>query len=268
MTISPVKLLVCAESGSGKTGALASLAAAGYNLRVLDLDNNSSILRNMLTKPNSPYVKANAEVGKFLQSCVSISEPRVAKGGKLLMSKAFVWSKVGDMLADWQDGELKLGSITTWGDRDVLVVDTFTRLCRSAMNFHLMMNGRLNQHPTLYDYGDVGTLVRAFLEIVSDPEVKCNVILNCHIDNIESKETGLSTDYPKSIGKALSPDVGTYFGTLLKIAKIKRDGVMRQVFQTVPNGTLGIKTTAPFDVQAEYPLESGLAQYFAAVRGE
>jgi Tfp pilus assembly pilus retraction ATPase PilT len=39
-----VKILVAADSGSGKTGSLASLVDAGFNLRILDFDNGLSVL--------------------------------------------------------------------------------------------------------------------------------------------------------------------------------------------------------------------------------
>ena len=45
------KMLFIGDSGSGKTGALASLAAAGYNLRILDVDNGVDILANLLRDP-------------------------------------------------------------------------------------------------------------------------------------------------------------------------------------------------------------------------
>ncbi len=263
----PIKLILCGESGSGKTGSFASLAEAGYSLRLLDLDNNSGILRNLLVKPTSPYVKRKAQVAQYLQSVIAPSEPRGLIGGKLGITKATVWSAVSAALADWKDGELALGPITSWGCNDVLIVDTFTRLAQAAMNFHLALNGRLNQKPSLYDYGDAQQLLRYFLEIVTSPEVPCNVILSCHIDKTENKSTQAPEEYPMSIGAALGPQVGTYFGTLLKIEKVGSGEKLRRVIRTVPTSALGVKTSIPFDAKPEYSLESGLAEYFAAVRG-
>lgn len=262
-----VKVIVCAESGAGKTGALASLAEAGYSLRMLDLDNNAGILRNYLTKPNSPYVKRKADIAKNLTSVVSLSEPRVNRSGSMVIEKAVVWSRVSSLLANWEDNEQKFGSITTWGEKDVLVVDTFTRLSTAAMNFQLAMNGTLNKKPTLYDYGDAQHLLQSFLEIINAPEVRCSVVLNCHIDKVDDPVTNVPTEYPMSIGNKLAPKIATYFPELLRIAKVRKDGKIVHVFQTVATGTLGVKSSAPFDVRPEYPIESGLADYFAAVRG-
>ena len=264
----PIKVILCGESGSGKTGALAALAAAGYKLRLLDLDNNSGVLRNLLTKPSAPYVRANAKVLENLDSVLTFSEPRGLVGGKLGITKAAVWSGVSEALAGWKDGERALGAITTWDSSHVLVVDTFTRLSHSAMNFHLAMNGRLNQKPNLYDFGDAQQLLRYFLEIITSPEVRCNVVLNCHIDKTENKSTSAPEEYPMSIGAKLGPDIATYFGSLLKVEKTGSGEKLRRVIRTVPSSALGVKTSIPFDAKPEYPLGSGLSDYFKAVRGE
>jgi len=43
---STTKMLFVGDSGAGKTGALASLAAAGYHLHIMDLDNGLDVLNN------------------------------------------------------------------------------------------------------------------------------------------------------------------------------------------------------------------------------
>jgi hypothetical protein len=273
--IQPVKLIVASDSGGGKTGALASLAAAGYSLRIADLDNNSSILRGLLTSPDSPYVKANKDVSKQLTSVVPITEPRSLVGGKLNIvtspERPLAWTRLSNLLQNWDDGTNKLGAITDWGERDVLVIDTLTRAARAAMNFHLSLNGRLNQKPSLYDFGDAQGLIRSLLEILTASEVKCNVVLNAHIDYGETK-SGTPTEFPLTVGNALGPEVAICFGSLLKIdisARLvagKRE--FSRVLRTTPTSPLGVKTSAPFSAKSEYPLESGLADYFRAVRGE
>jgi hypothetical protein len=265
--ILPVKTLVCSESGGGKTGLNASLAAAGYNLRMLDLDNNSRVLFSLLNDPESPYVKADPRVSERLQSVIGLSEKRTASGGKLGMARAEVWSKACGLLEKWKDGEKDFGSIVDWTTQDVLIVDSFTRLGDAAMRFVQAMNGRLNQHPWQSDYGEAQGLLKSFLEIIADPTIKCNVVINCHIASVEDGD-GVSRDYPKAPGKAIAKDIATYFGSLLYITKTGVGVNVKRVLRTVPTGTLGVKNTAPFRVPPEYPIESGLASYFAAVRGE
>jgi len=79
--------------------------------------------------------------------------------------------------------------------------------------------------------------------------------------------SGVAQDFPRAIGKALSPVVGSYFNSLLEIKKVRKDGQITRVINTVPTGTLGVKNTAPFRVASTLPLATGLADYFTAVRG-
>lgn len=267
MTIQPVKLIVAAHTGMGKSGLLASLVQAGYWLRVLDLDNGIDILRGYVTDPASPYVLANPACGANLQSVVTLAENRKTQGGKLGIAKAEVWSKACGQLEKWDDGELHFGSITEWTTQDVLVIDSFTRLGEAAIRFVQAMNGRLNQHPWQSDYGEAQTLLKNFLEIITSPDVQCNVVLNCHIDTIEDQNTKVSQDWPRTLGKALAPVVGSYFNTLLTIRRTGTGANVKRVLCTVPSGTLGVKNTAPFRVKPEYDIAQGLAEYFAAVRG-
>ena len=52
------RMLLIGDSGAGKTGSIMSLAAAGFQIRILDLDDGTDILRDYATNPASRYVKA------------------------------------------------------------------------------------------------------------------------------------------------------------------------------------------------------------------
>jgi hypothetical protein len=266
----PVKLIVASDSGGGKTGAIASLCEMGLSVRVADLDNNSGILRGLVTDASSPYVKRDPTVGRRLTSVIPMTETRGLQNGKLGVIKATAWDKLRSSLECWKDSAQDLGPITSWTVNDVLVLDTFTRASRAAMNYHLMINGRLNQKPSLYDFGDAQGLLRSLLEIITAEEVQCNVIVNCHIDYGETK-SGVPTEFPMSIGNALGPEIATYFGSLLKLENQKRlvagKQEMLRVFKTVPTGPLGVKNASPYGVPGDLPIETGLADYFKAVRG-
>lgn len=266
--IQPVKIILCAHSGSGKSGANAALAEMGLKLRYLDLDNGTDILRNLLTSTESPYVKKNAKVIENLESIVKLAEVRLSEGGKLSTKKAEVWTKATALLDQWIDPVTKrdFGPITSWTPEHVLCIGSFTRLSTSCLRFVQAANGRLNAHPYQSDYGDAQNLLRVFLENITSPEVNCNVVLECHIDSQEMSD-GTLKDFPKSVGKALAGDIATYFNTLLEIKLTGRGDQLRRVIKTIPTGTLGVKNTAPMTVKAEYPLESGLADYFKAARG-
>ncbi len=256
------KALVIGDSGSGKTGALASLANAGYNLRIIDLDNGLDILKNLLSDPKSKYSSDALKRVEF----ETITDPMKNLGGKLVPRSATVWQRVCKLLDKWEVGETKFGPVSSWTPKEVLVIDSLSFLCTSALNFVLSMNARLGQQPHQSDWYAAQQLVESFLQTLYDEGIKCNVIINCHITYI-GDDSGPQHGYPASLGKALSPKIGRYFNSIL-LAKTTGIGAntKRQIL-TNSTGMIELKNTAPGRVAPSYPLETGLADYFSAVRG-
>lgn len=262
---SSTKMLFIGDSGAGKSGALASLAADGYNLRILDMDNGLDILKDYLTNPISPYVKQNPKAAENVQF-VTITDPMRNVNGRLVPKAATAWNRAVNMLVDWKDGETKLGPITTWGPKDILVIDSLTMLSTAAMNMVLSMNGRMGQRPHQSDWGEGQQMVESMLQMLYDEGVKCNVIVNCHITFI-GEENGPQRGYPNTLGKALPPKVGRYFNSALMARSTGQGTTLKRKILTNTSGIIDLKNTAPLKVLAEYPLETGLADYFKAVRG-
>jgi hypothetical protein len=218
---------------------------------------------------------------------VTLQEERRVVAGKLMITKAVAWQRLTALLQHWKDGEEDLGSVETWTPQDVLVLDSFTAANDAAFNFVLAMNGRLGQRPWDTDYGAGQSLVRELLLLLTSSFVKCNVILNCHIKYIGGEQEAPGGDsqrkparvpnsimvgsmqrgYPNALGKALSPDMGRYFNNALLARSIGQGTSVRRKILTNTSGVIDLKNSAPLRVAAEYPLETGLADYFAAVRG-
>lgn len=259
------KMLLVGDSGSGKTGALASLAAAGYNLRILDLDNGLDVLNNLLTDPNSQYFKQDPKAAERVDF-VTVTDKMKNVNGRLVPATATAWTRAVKLLMDWTDGEQKLGPITTWGQKDILVIDSLTMLSTAALNMILSMNGRLGQRPHQSDWGDGQQLVEGLLQMLYDEGVQCNVIVCCHITFI-GEDGGPIRGYPNTLGKALPPKVGRYFNTALMARTVGQGTMQKRKILTNTSGVIELKNTAPLRVQAEYDLSDGLAKYFEAVRG-
>ncbi len=266
------KMILLGDSGSGKSGALASLADAGYNLRVLDIDNGLDVLSNVLKDPKGGYGKEALGRVKY----VTITDPMKAVGGKLVPNKATVWQRAIKLLDNWKveekqaDGTMKvfedLGPISTWGERDVLVIDSLTFLCNAAMNFVLSMNARLGQQPHQSDWYAGQQMVESLLQMLYDENVKCNVIVIAHVTYI-GEDNGPQKGYPASLGKALSPKIGRYFNTVVMAkASGSGTGVKRKIVtNSIP--MVELKTSAPTKVKPEYDLDKGLAEIFKDLRG-
>src|ERR1035437_6626669 len=126
------KLLIEGDSGSGKTGALTSLVAAGYKLRILDFDNGLETLKQYVMKECPQYVD-NVEF-RTLRDQRSAS----AEGPIIKSPRAFV--DAIRMLDRWRykvdDGtEVDLGVPAEWGSDCILVIDSLTFMSDAAFDF-------------------------------------------------------------------------------------------------------------------------------------
>ena len=264
-----VKLLYVGDSGAGKTGSLASLASAGYNLRIIDMDNGLDVLKNMLTDPKSPYDKSAVSRVQY----VTFTEQMKNVNGKLIPLKAIAWQNAISMLQHWKEinPETKevtcdLGPVASWGENDILVIDSLTFISNAAMNLILSINGRLGQRPHQSDWGLAQDLVEGLLSMLYSTDIKCHVIIPCHITYI-GEEGGPLRGYPNTLGKALAPKVARYFNNTLMAQTTGQGTNQKRRIKTSTVGVIELKNSAPLRVDSEYPLETGLAQYFKAIRG-
>src|ERR1700757_5239481 len=88
------KLIVLGHSGSGKTGALASLAAVGYKLYILDLESGSDILPTLVRDKYKNIDPKNIDI-------IRITNTFKAFGDKLIPDTGG-WQKVAEALAYWE----------------------------------------------------------------------------------------------------------------------------------------------------------------------
>lgn len=272
----PVKVLVAGDQGTGKTGLLASLALAGYSLRILDYDNGSKIIRSILMNKDKSALK-----NVYAEVC---TDQFKNINGRLTPKSAKAWARGARLLSSWsigkegEPGHYDLGPVTSWTDKEVLVVDSLTHMGHAAMRFHLSLNGRLGQHPFLSDWDIVQTMIRELLAALYDDEVKCNVVVTTHIDWREKEiwnekktmviDRELVSGHPMAPGKKLSPQVGSYFNDLLQVVVEGTGSARKHKLVTVPPSVLNLKTSSPFTVKKSYPIETGLADFFKDIRGE
>lgn len=272
---------------SGKTGALMSLAAAGYNLRILDFDNGIDIIKGYCTSKQSSYLRDCPGIADRIDY-LTLTDTMKNVAGQIYPIKAVAWQRGITALDHWkeyaEDGKTlvrDLGKLTSWTPQDVLVIDSLTMLAQAALNFHLGMNGKLGttrtQNEARRDIGAAQNLLRRLLEMLYDESVKCNVIVISHITMVteqglgpQGQETGNDPDsargYPSAIGRALSPLIPRYFNSVLEADVVGHGASAKHKIYTRTRGNVLVKTSAPLSVKSEYPLESGLAEYFKAVK--
>lgn len=248
-----VKLLNIGPSGTGKTGALASLAIAGYRLWVLDYDNGLDILVNALRNHPDAAARVTYETLRDRHTFIG--------GVPKLKPPVTAFTSAGKTLEGW--------GAASFGSNDVIVIDTLTSFSKAAMNHALFTAGRLNQRRQLTDYGDMAAGVLSFIDTLTDKDYPCNVVINTHIKYFSGDEENQTTarGLPNAEGQQVSKDVASYFNTVVTTRTTGSGSATKRIISTNPTGVVEVKTSNPFNVKPTYPIETGLADLFKDILG-
>lgn len=284
------KCLLIGDSGAGKTGAIASLVCAGYNIRMLDFDNGADALIALLTDPASPYAQYIKQKGINLNEAfnyLTINEEmrKDVRESREVPKSAKGWPKTISMLEDWADDTIRFDGIDSWGEKDVLVFDTLGTLSFLAYFYVQSLNGRLGARMEGFDYqrdiGGAQNLLEGLLQKLYSIYVKCNVIIISHITKVDesrgiaampSRDPNVATlelkGYPSAIGRALSPRIGKYFNNVLYAKESGVGGNVRHEIYTRVTDGISVKTSRPWALEQRYSNATALAEIFATLRGE
>lgn len=246
------KMLLEGDSGSGKTGALTSLVAAGYLLRVLDMDNGLETLKTYASK-DCPANLGSVEFRTLRDRYKASASGPVIDG----QPKAFIDAL--KMLDKWKYDDVDLGPPATWGPEAILVVDSLTFLSDAAFAWAQAIN--VGAKDPRQWYGQAQDAIEKVLALLTSPSFETNVIVISHIKYVE-REDGTTKGYPTSVGSALSPIIPRYFNS---VALCQTKGG-RRTLQTQATAMIDLKNPKPFSMAKEYPIESGLADFFAVLR--
>jgi hypothetical protein len=247
------KLLIEGDSGSGKTGALASLVKAGYKPRILDMDNGLDSLKQFVQKECAD--KIDAVEFRTLRDVYTSG----AAGPTIPKPRAFVDAL--KMLDRWKYDDIDLGNPAEWGADCVLVLDSLTFLSDAAFAWAKGLN------PTAKDprqwYGAAQEAIESVLALLTSPNFKTNVIVISHVKYVDNPD-GSRKGYPTAIGSALSPVIPRYFNS---VALCQTSGSGKRTIQTAATAMIDLKNPKPFEMAKSYPIETGLAEYFGVLRG-
>ena len=291
----PAKILLIGKSGAGKTGSLASLVAAGYNLRIIDTDKGIRPLQSLLTDSRYPYIKTITDKGIDLNQAVRyisidtsmklqntkkrIGDNKFSVETLLAPNDARAWGTMLDALDNWREGDVSLGSVRTWTANDILVFDSFSTLAKCAYYFSQSLNGRLGARDNGFDYqrdiGEAQSQLTRLLELLYDSGVPCNVIVISHITwvddsrGIANRPDGTNAlsapdGYPSAIGRALSPQMGKYFNDVYIVSSSGTGASVKRAISTV--STDGVIAKNSVYLERSYDITDGLAKIFAALR--
>lgn len=251
------KLLIEGDSGSGKTGALASLVGAGYKLRILDMDNGLDVLKSYVEHQFHNSI-GNVEFRTLRDKRKATAEGPVIDG----QPKAFI--NAIKMLDNWKYDDVDLGKPSEWGSDCILVVDSLTMLSDAAFDFRepLTTRGKSGDYDKRATYFDAQGAIENVLALLTSESFRTNVIVISHIKYIDMPD-GTKKGYPTSVGSALSPRIPTYFNSVA-LCETKPGG--KRTLQTIANAMIDLKNPKPFAMAKSYPIETGLADFFAVLR--
>lgn len=242
-----VKLLFIGASGSGKTGALAPLVKAGYDLRIVDLDKGLDALIAHCQHEGLDLSKIQYQ--SFRDRIKMTQQGPKVDGAP----KAYVQAM--QALEQWDDGS----NPAEWGKDKILVLDSLTNAGRAAFLWAKAMDPA-NKDPRRW-YNNAQSIIEDLIANLTSDSFCTNVIVISHIELVTS-EAGLTKGYASSIGKALGPKLPRFFNTML-LSEPKGFGEsVKRTIKTLPTSMIDLKNPAPFKIKKEYPIETGLAEIF------
>lgn len=247
-----VKAMIAADSGSGKTGALASLVDAGFNLRILDFDNGLSVLKG--------YVKDKSKLANVFY-VDKLSDQLKLVGGRVGIQKAPAFQRAMDALDKggkefW--GTDEIGPISTWTTKDILVLDSLTMAGRTSLQMVMQANAAGFKSPEIQHYGTAMENIEKWVQMLMADATPCNVIINTHITGVD----GDARLYPDALGSKLPPKIGKHLDNLLGL-RVKGGN---RVFLTRQDGLLALKSAVP--LPETIPIETGWVTIFEKLTGK
>ncbi len=246
-----VKLLLTGDSGSGKSGALASLVAAGYKLRIVDMDNGLDSLKSYVMK-DTPDLADNVDYVTLRDDYETTKT-----GVKVKKPRAFVDAM--KLLDKWKYDDVDLGSPAEFGPDCIVVLDSLSFFSDAAFNWAESMN------PTAKDprqwFYSAQQAVESALALLTSGSFRTNVIVSAHV-RYSTGDDGAQRGYPNAVGSALGPTIPRYFNHWAQCT----NKAGKRSIQTAATAMFDLKNTKPFEMEKTYSIEDGLAKFFAVLR--
>lgn len=280
-----LKILYLGYSGEGKSTSVVPLGIPGYldnpgyELRILDFDGKAEeVIRSTLARFLKGNIITQAQHDKALTEnydvcpCLEATGIVSVREGKRTIKKlgiegtATAWNTAVRQLEKW-------GS--TFSDKTILVVDSFTYAARAITNFSQELNGKLNQTLEWRDYQSPQQTAETLMVLCAD--LNSHVVVCAHQDPLEmykasdqiDDKTGLPAQelidtlmVPISIGKSGRMKLPARFNHLLVASSDGKGAGTRRYVYTEPR--VGVVTKTPFYGLCEprYALDKGMVEYF------
>lgn len=246
----PPRVLVYGDPASGKTGALAQLANAGYRLLIHDFDQNARVIGSYL-KPGAADVFINTyAVAKMTGTNLFAGNKGEVAQAALKEMRTFC-----QMLQHWKTESEDLGPTSAMTAKDVIVVDSGTFL-GELLFMAAKADPEANKH-TPTQYRQAGEYYSAILDYLCGNKVGASVVVLTHITQTGDKDSegkfiGKPRDIPVAIGEKMSKRMPSYFSDIWRL-EVDRAG--QRKFRTAATAFEGLRTSNPAKIKGEEPFD-------------
>lgn len=257
------KILLLGDAKSGKTGSLVSLVKAGYKLRILDFDNLLDILKYKCLD-ECPDNLGNVEFRTLRDKY------KAGPAGSIIDGKPKAWVESIKMLDNWKyhdeesENDIDFGKPALWGADTILVIDSLSRLCDAAYDFHesIIPRGKSGDYDGRAVYGNAQDDVEKVLAMLTSASFGTNLIVIAH-GIYQDLPDGSTKIFPQGVGQKLSPKIPQYFPNYIRYKNVGG----KRVMQLTSDPMIDLANTRPDAFKEKtLPIETGLAEFFAALR--
>lgn len=270
------RILIVGYPGSAKTGSLASLANAGFKIRMIDYDGNYEPLFQYCTPAglaNIDIVSLEDKLRKGMRYVEVVGEPTAYTQGWKLLDHWKYKNKDGT--------ETDLGASKDWGADTIVVVDSMTTHGISALRYATFLKGKTPENMTDATWGLGMSMQESYYEALTAVGNRFHVIVLGHLKMIGPKDVRKGDDdltkmlknevaqlvptrlFPSALGQALPPTIGGHFPVLLEaVAQPLPGDKVRRVLRSVPRPELDLKLPSALPNDGVWPVSSGLLDIF------
>lgn len=271
----PIRMMIVGYPGTAKTGMIASLANAGYKIRMIDYDGNS---QSLLTYTDADKL-SNIDI-VYLEDRMRNGERFIETTGVPLAFRAGL-----NLMDEWKyketDGtEINLGHSKDWGCDTVVVLDSLTTMGLASFRRQQSLSNKTPLNTTEQVWGLAMAQQEAFIEKLTSEGNNFHVIVLAHLKIVGPKDLRKEDDditkeikaelqelipnrlFPSALGRALPPVIGGHFPILIEAANEFKGGKHERIIRVVPRPELDLKlpSKVSFDKAS---IKDGLARIFA-----
>ena len=142
---------------------------------------------------------------------------KAGASGSQIDGKPKAWISAIKLLDNWKYDDTDLGRPADWGPDCILIVDSLSRLCDAAYDFHesIIPRGKSGDYDGRAVYGNAQDDVEKVLAMLTSRSFATNLIVIAHGTYMDLPD-GTTKIFPQGVGQKLSPKIPQYFPSYIR----------------------------------------------------